>query len=198
MVAVGGDWIIKDEHGEFNVCKPGTFEAAYDRVADCNETRSNMMASSKRYEPAYDTTIDTVTTVVKFNSMHAEREYPFDAEIRATTKDANQNTLHVNYIDWKYPFDDPEHRQYWSCSDDEAMKKIERLKSWLKLCEDKKGSEAYASDYSGRPRIWYRVIRVGMASTNPYWTPRPTVIMANGTRAVWCDWTHLTDAKCRE
>lgn len=29
-----GDWIIKDAHGEFHICKPDIFEQTYDALSD--------------------------------------------------------------------------------------------------------------------------------------------------------------------
>ena len=29
-----GDWVIKDAHGEFHICKPDIFEQTYDALSD--------------------------------------------------------------------------------------------------------------------------------------------------------------------
>lgn len=128
------------------------------------------------YKPQYDTTIHTTTVVTK------------------------ENTLHTCEIDWdNYPFDDPEHVSGMCCRDAEKAEHIAQLKEWLRLCERCKERDVLASNYGGWPRIWHKVLRVGMGSCWPYWRPRPVVIVEGTLCGLeFYDWTSLTGAKLKE
>ena len=120
------------------------------------------------YRPDYDTTVQTVTEVRK------------------------QATWHRDGIDWNYPFDDPAHVAHMCCNGEYKIEFIARLKRWLRELE--KGGDIWASDYGGYPRIWKRVMAIGMASCWPYWKPRPTLSLADTLGQEYCDWFHITAA----
>jgi len=120
----------------------------------------------------------------------------YETTVRTSTVTQRHNTLHTNSIDWEnYPFDDREH--FWRmCYDQPTRNKcIEEKKAFLRLCEQYKAKEVFASNDGGWPRIWHRVVGVGMASAWPYWQPRPTVLIEGSLGTEWVDWTSLTGAK---
>ncbi|TXH49471.1 MAG: hypothetical protein E6Q97_22655 [Desulfurellales bacterium] len=123
----------------------------------------------------------------------------YDTTVRTETRTSNLPTMHVRHIDWdNYPFDDPEHTQHMCCNDEGKLKRIEQLKEYLRICEQFNDKETFASNYGGWPRIWSRVIGVGMASAWPYWKPRPTVLVHSNVVGVeWYDWHSLTGAEIR-
>jgi len=135
---------------------------------------SNEKANGDRYQPDFDTTTGTQTVTKRID------------------------TLHTNWIDWDhYPFFAREHTDGMCCDDEGKQQRVQQKMDYLRLCEQHADKEVYASNYGGWPRIWKRVIGVGMASKWPYWTPRPTVIV-NGTLGTeWYDWASLTGAECR-
>jgi hypothetical protein len=104
------------------------------------------------YQPTYDTTIRTSTVIEKHNTMHKLG------------------------IDWDYPFEDWL-KETGKCTDEQKRKELEKLKDWLRTCETCDKQTVYASNYGGMPRIWQRVLQVGMGSAWPRWTPRPCVIV---------------------
>lgn len=54
------------------------------------------------------------------------------------------------------------------------------------------------TDDGGSPRFgWYDVLHVGMAATWPYWTPRPTVIVASQFGMKWMDFTSITEVRLK-
>lgn len=120
----------------------------------------------------------------------------YDTTIRTTTEIHRHNTWHRDGIDWSYPFDDPEHTACMCCNEEGKRNDIARRKEWLRLCEA--GGEVRASTYGGWPRIWHRVLNVGMASCWPYWKPRP-VVMVEGTSwgVEYYDWRSLTGVEVR-
>lgn len=122
----------------------------------------------------------------------------FDTEVRTATVVERRNTMHINCIDWdNYPFDDPAHTACMCLNDERKKQEIERFKEYLRTCEQWATTEAYASSYGGWPRIWHRVVGVGMASAWPYWKPRPTVLVHGTLGIEWLDWTSLTGAELR-
>lgn len=123
----------------------------------------------------------------------------YDTTIQTTTVQHLHNTLHIRTIDWDYPFDDPEHTSGMCCSEERKREEIEKLKSYLRICEKWSEAEVYVSNYGGWPRIWHRVVDVGMASCWPYWKPRP-VVLVEGTLSAYefYDWHSLTGAKIKE
>lgn len=119
----------------------------------------------------------------------------FDATVHTSTVVHRHSTQHTDWIDWdNYPFDDPDHTNGMRCSEEQKRENIERLKGYLAECEKFNEAEVFASTYGGWPRIWCRVIGVGMASAWPYWTPRPTVIVEGTLGVEWFDWRSLTGA----
>jgi len=122
----------------------------------------------------------------------------FDTSIATVTRSSRQTTVHTDYIDWdNYPFDDPKHTGCMSCDDAGKAKRIEEQKQYLKTCETNEPG-TYASDYGGWPRIWQKVLRVGMVSAWPYWEPRPCVLVDGTLGAHWIDWMSLTGAYVKE
>ena len=72
---------------------------------------------------------------------------------------------------------------------------VNKLKIILKECEEDHNN-IMISDYGGWPRIWKKIISIGMASISPYWTPRPTIIVESGILGhEYIDWTRITDIK---
>ena len=124
----------------------------------------------------------------------------YDTEIRTVTVATRQDTLHVDRIDWEnYPFNDPDITSAMCCSDEYKAQHVEKLKEYLRLCEQFSEKEVYASNYGGWPRIWHKVLGVGMASKWPYWKPRPVVIVDGPLGGVeWYDWASLTGVKLAE
>ena len=124
----------------------------------------------------------------------------YDTTIRTSTVTKHHNTMHVDYIDWKhYPFDDPEITAGMCTSDEQKKEHVEKLKEYLRTCEQWQDKNVFASNYGGWPRIWNRVIGVGMVSAWPYWKPRPAVFVEGSLGgAEWYDWASLTGAKLAE
>lgn len=113
----------------------------------------------------------------------------YDTTIRKTTVVEYHETLHTNQIDWEnYPF-----YSETSLSD----KQVDKLIETIRKCEKYQEHEIFVSNYGGWPRIWSKVIGVGMASIWPRWTPRPTIIVESniGSGAAYYDWTSITDIK---
>ena len=126
------------------------------------------------------------------------RDLAYDTKVNSTTNTTttHHNTMHVDYIDWdNYLFDDPKHTHCMCCNEDGKAARIQRQKEYLKVCEQHKDKDVYASDYGGWPRIWKKVISVGMASIWPYWEPRPTVLVSGTLGMEYIDWMSLTGAK---
>ena len=120
----------------------------------------------------------------------------YDATIETRIVSQRSPTMHWLTIDWEhYPFDDPEHTAGMGGSEEWKRQRIAQLKDWLRLCEQCGTRIVYASNYGGWPRIWKRVIRVGMASNSPYWTPRPIVVVNCVLGTEWYDWLSLTGAR---
>ena len=120
----------------------------------------------------------------------------YDTTVRTSTVTERHNTMHTNFIDWEdYPFDDPEHFWGMCCSQQRKDEHLAQLKEYLRLCEQYKEREVFVSNYGGWPRIWHRVVGVGMGSAWPYWKPRPVVLMEGTLGTEWVDWTSLTGAK---
>jgi hypothetical protein len=127
------------------------------------------------YQPTYDTTIRTSTVIERHNTLHHPR------------------------IDWEYPFEDWLKETGMCGTDEQKRKELEKLKDWLRTCEQCDKQTVYASNYGGMPRIWQRVLQVGMGSAWPRWTPRPCVIVEGplgGTE--WFDWSSLTGVRVEE
>lgn len=123
----------------------------------------------------------------------------YDTTVRTTTVVQKHDTMHVDGIDWcNYPFDAPEHVANLCCDEAGRLAEIEKQKEYLRLCEQCLEKKVLASNYGGWPRIWQRVISVGMASKWPYWRPRPTVVVMGVLGAEWIDWLSLTGAKIAE
>ena len=114
----------------------------------------------------------------------------FNTEINIQTTTKRVDTIHINHIDWSYPF--PLHCP--SSNEEKDQKRIDEYKAYLKKCEQYTDKEVYASDYGGWPRIWKKVYGVGMVSAWPYWTPRPTVIVEGLYGVQYYDWHSLTGA----
>lgn len=121
----------------------------------------------------------------------------FDTQINTRTVIERLTTVHTDYIDWNYPFDDQNHTRGLCCSDDGKREHVEKLKGYLKTCEELKPG-TFASNYGGLPRIWHRVIKVGMVSQWPYWTPRPCVLVRSTLGTEWYDWYSLTGAEVQQ
>lgn len=122
----------------------------------------------------------------------------YDTSIRKETVVRHEQTMHVNYIDWNnYPFGDPEHTRCLCRNEEGKREHIEKMKEYLRICEKFRDGEVHASTYGGWPRIWQRVIGVGMASQWPYWKPRPVVVVHSTLGTEWLDWNSLTGAESR-
>lgn len=120
----------------------------------------------------------------------------FDTTIAQRTTTSNVTTVHTNKIDWEYPFDDPAHTSCICLPPDGKAEYIKRQQEYLRLCENNIES-ALASDYGGWPRIWKKVLGVGMVSRWPYWSPRPCVLVAGTYGSEWIDWNSLTGAEVK-
>lgn len=123
----------------------------------------------------------------------------FDTTVRTTTVIERHNTMHTKAVDWnEYPFDDPSHTAGLCCNKEGKLRAVEKWKEYLRICEWFENKNVVASNYVGWPRIWDRVIGVGMASAWPYWKPRPTVLLQGALGVEWVDWTSLTGAEIRD
>ena len=133
-----------------------------------------------------------------------ERDYKpnFDTTVKKRVETTYVNTMHTDCIDWdNYPFDDPSHTSCLCTSDEGKRQHVEELIERLRLCErcGELDVDVYASNYGGWPRIWHRVVGVGMGSAWPYWRPRPIVKVVGTLGGIeWYDWTDLTGAEVRE
>jgi len=117
----------------------------------------------------------------------------YETEVTRTVETRRHNTFHTDWIDWdNYTFDDPKHTGCMSTSGDDKRKRVEQQKAFLRICED---GDANASNYGGWPRIWHKVLKVGMASCWPYWEPRPTVLVNGTLGPEYIDWMSLTGAE---
>lgn len=126
--------------------------------------------------------------------IHYRPAYKTDVQVETVRR--KHNTMHTDYIDWdSYPFDDPEHGARRSGVEEQRLAWIEEQKAMLRQCEQYRATAVWASSYSGWPRIWHRVVGVGMASAWPYWRPRPTVLVTGPLGIEWIDWLSLTGAK---
>lgn len=120
----------------------------------------------------------------------------YDTTVNATTLIQKHNTAHTDAIDWEnYPFDDPNHFSGMCSSQQGKDEHIAKLMDYLRACEQYKSKDVFASSYSGWPRIWHRVLWVGMASCWPYWTPRPTIHIDGTLGVEWVDWTSITGVR---
>lgn len=122
----------------------------------------------------------------------------YDTTIKTTTVTKQHNTLHIEEIDWNYPFDDPQHTASMCCSEEAKRADTARRKEWLHMVEEALASKTkvLASTYGGVPRIYHRVLMVCMASCWPFWEPRPTLIVESSIGGIeWYDWRSLTDVK---
>lgn len=138
--------------------------------------------------------------IVRERPMIDDYMPPFDTEILTTTKVERHSTLHTEHVDWdNYPFGDPGHTKCLCCSDAGKLERLEKWKEYLRVCErcTEEGVEVLASDYGGWPRIWKKVVAVGMGSFWPYWTPRPVVVVEGTLGYEWIDWTSLTGAEAK-
>lgn len=118
----------------------------------------------------------------------------FDTTVRTTTVTERHNTMHTDKIDWeRYPFDDPEHTQHDCCNDAEKKRRIEKLKEYLRICERYETEDVRATNGN----ILQKVVGVGMASSWPYWKPRPTVLVTGTLGIEWLDWKSLNGAESR-
>jgi len=122
---------------------------------------------SNAYQPSYNTEITTKTVVHRLPTMH------------------------LDHIDWDFPFDYADFPFYRGGNLAQIIQQehIERLK----ICEK---PNAWASHYHAQPYL-YRVLKVGMASTPPFWEPRPTVLLDGPHGVEWVDWVDLTGAETR-
>ena len=121
------------------------------------------------YAPSYDTKIQTKTVIERIE------------------------TWHTDYIDWNYPFADEPNG---STDKDRNAKQEQYLLEIHRAFSE--GETVYASSYGGWPRIWERVIRVGMCSAWPYWRPRPTVLVSGTLGPISIDWYHITGVDVRQ
>lgn len=119
----------------------------------------------------------------------------FDTEVRTVTTIERRDTMHTEAIDWEnYPFDAPEHTQHMCCNDDEKKRRIEKLKEYLRICERYESEDVRATNGN----ILQKVVGVGMASSWPYWKPRPTVLVSGTLGIEWLDWASLNGAEIRK
>lgn len=119
----------------------------------------------------------------------------YDTTIRTVTHTDRVETVHIEQIDWDYNFFDEKHTRGMCCNEEGKKQQIEELIAYLKLCEQFATADVYASSYGGWPRIWQKVLSVGMVSKWPYWEPRPSVLMTSTLGTEWFDWHSLTGAK---
>ena len=84
-----------------------------------------------------------------------------------------------SYFDGRIPLDDREKKQM----------------EWLRGMETAPGEPFLATNYGGWPRIWHRVLRVGMGVHWPTWRPTPVIIVDGTLGHEWFDWNALTDCK---
>jgi len=114
----------------------------------------------------------------------------YNTEIATKTVVQQLPTMHLDHIDWNFPFYAPSNSSYYTGEQREQalQKHIKRLK----ICEQ---PNAWAS-YPGQLYL-YRVLKVGMASCAPFWKPRPTVLLWEPTGVMWVDWTRLVEAVTR-
>lgn len=122
----------------------------------------------------------------------------YDTTVKTRTYTQKETTCHTHYIDWNYPFDDPEHTSCMRCSDKGGKENIEKKVQWLKELDKaiEAGVVCHASNYGGWPRIYRRVRYIGMASCWPYWKPRPTVFVDSPLGGIeHYDWNSLTGIK---
>jgi len=104
----------------------------------------------------------------------------------------------VGPIDWAYDFrphfatyGGPPERRDEACA--ERVAKLRLIDEAMKA-----GRTAYASTYSGYPRIWARVLDVGMYDGWPYWRPVPSVMLASPLGGgEWSCFAMLTEAEER-
>jgi hypothetical protein len=121
----------------------------------------------------------------------------YDTTIQTRTTTERVTTVHVRYIDWDYDFNDPRHTSCLCVSAADKAAHIADQIATLKMCEGFADGGVYASNYGGWPRIWHRVVGVGMVSQWPYWTPRPCVLVESTLGCEWVDWNNLTGAEVR-
>ena len=116
----------------------------------------------------------------------------YDTDVRTTVVKKQHNTMHTDTIDWDgFPFLE-------DCGTHSDMEIAEDRMEYLRLCDEFRDKTVMASNYGGCPRIWKKVIGVGMASMWPFWKPRPVVIVDGTLGAEWIDWQSLTGAKISE
>ena len=102
-------------------------------------------------------------------------------------------------IDWAYDF-----RTHFDnyCTSDKGRDEIcAKRVAKLRLIDEavKAGRTVYASNYGGYPRIWARVLDVGMYDGWPYWKPVPSVMLASPLGGgEWSYFSMLTEAEERE
>ena len=122
----------------------------------------------------------------------------YNTTINTKTVTHRQTTVHINKIDWDYNFNNPKHTDCL-CTDQQGKHgHIQRQVNYLAICEEiLNNKNVYASTYGGWPRIWEKVVGVGMVSAWPYWEPRPMVQVIGTLGYTWEDWNHLTGAEIR-
>lgn len=116
----------------------------------------------------------------------------YSTKINTKTTTQKVNTFHTDYIDWNYDWLNKKHRASMCCDEPEALLRIQKQKDYVCVIEDSFKAGVFASNYGGWPRIYDRVIALGMASAWPYWEPRPTFLLENRE---WLDWMHITGVK---
>jgi hypothetical protein len=95
---------------------------------------------------------------------------------------------YVGPIDWTYDFKSHGWGQKGSVNPDCIDRQIE----WLKKLDATSNNQWSASTYTGWPRIWHKVISVGMYIGWPYWRPIPSVLLQGPLGPEWHSFLSLT------
>lgn len=129
------------------------------------------------YQPAYDTTIETITRVERVP------------------------TWHTDFIDWEgFDFMDPRHTSAMTCPEGQRQEWLKEKMALLQQIDD--CPEGYVPWITSEDNlIPNMVVRKGMASFWPWWEPRPCVLVppvVGPNYIFFVDWKRIVHVELRK